>query len=710
MNSRLKRQQRKRLNDLVTTIQNLETSNKQNTTQKTRDSLFIARQELRTLLISRQQNRLCALKANSYRCGNKAGKLLANQLKDKITRQKIQHMHNPKSGKIVSNPKEIADSFSDYYESLYNLKDDPVTHQPSEDVISDFLASISLPKLSQTDLTWLNLPFTIPEIDKLIRSMPHNKSSGPDGYSSEYYQLFHTELSPYLKQVFDAAISKASLPQEMLTATIITLPKPGKDPSLPQNFRPISLLNVDVKIYAKLIANRLSILLPKLINQDQVGFVSGRQANDATRRMINIIHSAEKSKMPSLLLTLDAEKAFDRVHWGYLVRVLEKFNTMGPIQKAIRALYSSPSAYVYTEGMFSKNFQITNGTRQGCPLSPLIFALIMEPLAEKIRTHPEIQGISSRHQQHRISLFADNVILTLSNPYQSLRAAHDTLAKFSEISYYKVNASKSNILGIAINNPTKTAIQHDIPYPWAPESIPYLGVQLTSSITKLYEANYFPLISKIQQELSKIQKHYLTWGGHLAAYKMLISPKLTYFFRALPIPIPTSFFTAMQKQLLNFVWAGKRARFPVSLQRLHKSVGGLGTPSLKDYYMAAILDQLKGWFEQPTTKPWCQLEQSWLFPHTPRSILIAQNLSKSKIVIDHPTIQASLYAWSYLKETTQANLHSTKVPIPLSSLHWLISNISLGHWLQGDTLQLKDITKDDKLLKFSDIQNKPLNF
>lgn len=492
----------------------------------------------------------------------------------------------------------------------------------------------------------------------------------------------------------------------MLTATIITLPKPGKDPSLPQNFRPISLLNVDVKIYAKLIANRLSILLPKLINQDQEGFVSGRQANDATRRMINIIHSAEKLKMPSLLLTLDAEKAFDRVHWGYLVRVLEKFNIMGPIQKAIRASYSSPSAYVYTEGMFSKNFQITNGTRQGCPLSPLIFALVMEPLAEKIRTHPEIQGISSRHQQHRISLFADDVILTLSNPYQSLRAAQDTLDKFSEISYYKVNASKSIILGIGIDNPTKTAIQQDIPYPWATESISYLGVQLTSTITKLYEANYFPLISKMQQELSKIQKHYLTWGGRLAAYKMLILPKLIYFFRALPIPIPTSFFTAMQKQLLNFVWAGKRARFPVSLQRLHKSVGGLGTPSLKDYYMEAILDQLKGWFEQPTTKPWCQLEQSWLFPHTPRSLLIAQNVAKSKIVIDHPTIQASLDAWAYLKETPQANLNSSKVHIPLSSLHWLIPNISLGHWPQGDTLQLIDITKDDKILKFSDIQNK----
>lgn len=301
-------------------------------------------------------------------------------------------------------------------------------------------------------------------------------------------------------------MSKASFPPEMLIATIITLPKPGKDPSTPQNFRPVSLLNVDVKLYAKLIANRLASLLPTLINQDQVGFVLGLQANDATRRLINVLHSAEKSKRPSLLLMLDAEKAFDRVHWGYLNKVLEKFNITGPIQKAIEALYSSPSAYVYTEGMFSKNFRITNGTRQGCPLSPLIFALVMELLAENIKSHPMIQGISSRNQQRKISLFAD-VILTLSDPYLSLSAAHDTLLQFNKIAYYKVNASKSSILGIAIDNSTKSALQRDLPYPWSSDSISYLGVQLTSPITNLYKANYYPLITKFQQEISRIQKH-----------------------------------------------------------------------------------------------------------------------------------------------------------------------------------------------------------
>lgn len=104
----------------------------------------------------------------------------------------------------------------------------------------------------------------------------------------------------------------------MLMATIITLPKPDKEPNIPQNFRQISLLNIDVKVYAKLIANRLAAVLPSLINQDQVGFITGAQAPNATRRMVNLLHLMEKHKELSLPLVSDSEKALDRVHWGYL--------------------------------------------------------------------------------------------------------------------------------------------------------------------------------------------------------------------------------------------------------------------------------------------------------------------------------------------------------------------------------------------------------
>lgn len=144
-----------------------------------------------------------------------------------------------------------------------------------------------------------------------------------------------------------------------------------------------------------------------------------------------------------------------------------------------------------------------------------------------------------------------------------------------------------------------------------------------------------------QQELSRIQKFYLTWSGRLAAYKMLILPKLIYYFRALPIPLPTSFFTTMQKQLSRFVWVGKRARCLPHIQSKHKSVGGMSLPVLKDYYIAAILDQLKNWFAKPITKPWCQIELAWLNRKSPLSLLMASNLPKDSDLAEHPTIQAT---------------------------------------------------------------------
>lgn len=116
--------------------------------------------------------RLRSLKAQTYRYGNRAGKLLANQLKEKSIKQRISYIVNPKTELKVTNPKGIADAFSEYYEELFNLNNDPNTHQPTEKTITEFLASVNLPILSQKDLQSLNQPFTVQEIEKAIKKSP----------------------------------------------------------------------------------------------------------------------------------------------------------------------------------------------------------------------------------------------------------------------------------------------------------------------------------------------------------------------------------------------------------------------------------------------------------------------------------------------------------------------------------------------------------
>lgn len=149
-------------------------------------------------------------------------------------------------------------------------------------------------------------------------------------------------------------------------------------------------------------------------------FVKGREAPDGTRRLINIISHTEHSKTPTLLLSLDAEKAFHRIHWGFIFKTLRKFGFSGNIAHAIAALYSAPSAKVLANGVLSKLFIISDGTRQGCPLSPLIFDLVMEPLAEAIRSHPGIRGVDIAGVQHKINLFADDIILAIIDVERSL--------------------------------------------------------------------------------------------------------------------------------------------------------------------------------------------------------------------------------------------------------------------------------------------------
>lgn len=179
----------------------------------------------------------------------------------------------------ITDPQEIANDFSDFYSKLYNLKDDPTIVSLSPQAIADFLHAIHLLSLTEDQLHELNAPVTDTEIIRSIKSLPLGKRPGPDGFSNEYYLSFASTLTSYLCTTFTLAMSSGVIPEEMLQATVVTLPKPGKTPDQPGNFRPISLLNSDTK----LLATRILKVLPSLIHPDQVGFIKGRQAPDGTR-------------------------------------------------------------------------------------------------------------------------------------------------------------------------------------------------------------------------------------------------------------------------------------------------------------------------------------------------------------------------------------------------------------------------------------------
>lgn len=147
-----------------------------------------------------------------YVSRNKAGRLLARRIRGYRNKAKIGHLYHHATGTKAYSPQDIADTFSDSYGSLYNLEMDMHTPQPTPTMTDNFLDQVNFPRLSDAQLQKLNAPFTIPEISKIIGSLPCNKSPGPDGYTGEYYKAFRDLLSPYLCGVFKSAAAKFSLP------------------------------------------------------------------------------------------------------------------------------------------------------------------------------------------------------------------------------------------------------------------------------------------------------------------------------------------------------------------------------------------------------------------------------------------------------------------------------------------------------------------
>lgn len=173
----------------------------------------------------------------------------------------------------------------------------------------------------------------------------------------------------------------------MLLANMSLIPKPNKDHTHPQNYRPISFINNDLIFFGHLLADRLSSIITTLIFPDQTGFIPSRQIIDNIRLASNIIQGAVFFPRKALLLSLDIHKAFDSVLWSYLETILTKFRFQGAFMYGFRALQHHPCARIKLPGGNSVYFTLGLGTRQGCPLFSLLFALAMQPLARSICPH-----------------------------------------------------------------------------------------------------------------------------------------------------------------------------------------------------------------------------------------------------------------------------------------------------------------------------------
>eukprot|EP00253_Pinus_taeda_P021359 PITA_21359 len=276
------------------------------------------------------------------------------------------------------------------------------------------------------------------EVEEAVKSMPNDKAPGPDGFTINFFKACWQTIKTEVWEVVEDSRRSGTILKSINSTFLALIPK-EENAQTPEKFKPIALCNVIYKIISKVIANRLKPILPNLISEEQSGYVEGRQILDNILLAQEMVHTLQIRKKAGMLMQLDLSKAFDKVNWNYLEAVLTAFGFDQKWNKWILALIKSSSFSILVNGSPSETFTPSRGIRQGDPLSPFLFVILMEGLSRlihKAKADGIIRGLRPLHSSPATThqQFVDDTLLHGTPTVKEALAFKSILTLFSKAS------------------------------------------------------------------------------------------------------------------------------------------------------------------------------------------------------------------------------------------------------------------------------------